>query len=571
MRRQKHSVDFCVVGGGMAGMIAAIAAARHGTKVALIQDRPVLGGNASSEIRMHICGAKSLKETGILEEIELENFYRNPYGNYSIWDSILYEKVELEDNIKLFLNCSCNDLEMDGNRIKEVKCWQLTTETWHNIEAAIFADCTGDGILAPLAGAEYKIGREASREFNETIGKKEADKKTMGLSCLLQARETDSPKKFIPPKWAYTYKTDEELNRGHSLKTNFWWIELGGNQDSIHDTEKIRDELLKIAFGVWDHIKNQGSHGAENWTLDWIGFLPGKRESRRLIGDHILTQNDIENEGRFKDLVAYGGWPMDDHNPKGIYNADGGNINYPTPSPYGIPYRSLYSRNIKNLFFAGRNISATHAAMSSTRVMGTCSLMGQAIGTAAAMAIKKGLFPRDIYHKKIKELQQNLMNDDCFLPWHQRKIPVLTKKADLKSSTGNPEPLRNGIDRPFDNDKNKWSGDKGSWIEYKFEKPKIIKKLRFVFDSNLSRSIKNMPHSFPLNAEELKTPSTVIQKFRIEALDEKTGKWKGITQINNNYQRLVKIDVDVKTKAIRFIPEKTWGADKAHLFAWDIS
>ncbi|NLC44232.1 MAG: FAD-dependent oxidoreductase, partial [Clostridiales bacterium] len=259
MKEITHKTDLCVVGGGLAGMSVAISAARRGTKVILMQDRPVLGGNASSEVRMWISGSgaygENNLETGIVEEIELENLYRNPNTSYSIWDSVLYEKVKYQDNITLLLNCSCNDAEMDGNRIKSIRGWQLTTETWHTVEAKLFADCSGDSILAPLTGAEYRVGREASSEFNESIEPEQADKKTMGMSCLIQARETDSPQTYIPPKWAYKYPTEEDLpHRGHDINSwssNFWWIELGGEQDSIHDTEEIRDELLKVAFGVW--------------------------------------------------------------------------------------------------------------------------------------------------------------------------------------------------------------------------------------------------------------------------------------------------------------------------------
>ena len=171
MRHVVHRADLCVVGGGLAGMCAAIAAARHGVRVALMHDRPVLGGNASSEIRMWICGARgeNNRETGIIEEIALENLYRNPLRNYSMWDTVLYDKVRHEDNVALILNCSCTDLQMDGNRIRSVKGWQLTTQTWHTVEADLFADCSGDSILAPLSGAQFRMGREARREFGEDI------------------------------------------------------------------------------------------------------------------------------------------------------------------------------------------------------------------------------------------------------------------------------------------------------------------------------------------------------------------------------------------------------------------
>ena len=196
----------------------------------------------------------------------------------------------------------------------------MTTQQFHKVEADYFADCSGDSVLAPLTGAEFRLGREAQSEFGESLAQKEPDRKTMGLSCLIQARETSSPKKFIPPSWAYSYPDDTHLShRGHRIAgtQNFWWMELGGEQDSIRDTEEIRDELLKTAFGIWDHIKNHGDHGADNWELDWVGFLPGKRESRRYVGDYILHQADVQSGGRFDDTVAYGGWPIDDHHPGG--------------------------------------------------------------------------------------------------------------------------------------------------------------------------------------------------------------------------------------------------------------
>lgn len=232
MQHLTHTVDFCVVGGGLAGMCAAIAAARRGVEVLLMQDRPVLGGNASSEVRMHVCGAhgENNRETGLIEEIALENRYRNPLRNYSLWDSILYEKVRFEPNLTLLLNCSCLDAALEGQRLKAIKGWQLTAETWHTVEAALFADCSGDSILASLTGAEVRVGREARAEFGEDIEPETPDYKTMGMSCLIQARETDRPQPFIPPAWAHVYETDADLPyRGHDLlSTNFWWIELGG-------------------------------------------------------------------------------------------------------------------------------------------------------------------------------------------------------------------------------------------------------------------------------------------------------------------------------------------------------
>lgn len=573
MKTINHKADFCVVGGGLAGLCAAVSCARKGLKVVLMHDRPVLGGNASSEIRMWVCGAhgENMRETGIVEEIQMENLYRNNYPSYAVWDSILYEKAAFQENLTLLLNCSCNDAVLKDSRIRSVKGWQLTTETWHIVEADYFADCSGDSILAPLSGALFRYGREARTEFNESIAPETADDRTMGMSCLIQARETDRLQKFVPPSWAYEFDSDEKLeNRGHSLTgyENFWWLEVGGEIDSIHGAESNRDELLKIAFGIWDHIKNHGDHGAENWVLEWTGFLPGKRESRRYVGDHIITQNDVRSEGRFEDIIAYGGWSMDDHHPGGFYYPGKPTIFHPAPSPYGIPYRSLYSKNIENLFFAGRNISATHSAMSSTRVMSTCAILGQAAGTAAAIAAKNNLSPRGVYENKLEELKQTLMSDDSYLPWNVRKVSRNTSEARLTASSGNPELLRNGVDRPVGNDMNSWQAAPGDFVEFRFDSPRKIEKLRFVFDSNLKVRLLNMPSLRKLDGWSFKTPETLVSDFHIEVPEN--GKWSNALSVKDNHQRLVKLDASLETDALRFVLDKTHGCGSANIFAMDI-
>ena len=575
MKEKKHRVDFCVVGGGLSGMCAAIAAARRGARVALVHDRPVLGGNASSEIRMWVCGARGRnnRETGLIEEMMLDNLYRNPTGNYSIWDSVLYEKVRFQENLTLLMNCSCCRADTDAGRIRSVTGWQLTTETWHTVEADLFADCSGDGILAPLAGAEFRLGREARHEFGESIEPETADLKTMGMSCLIQARETDRPQPFIAPDWANYYESVEDLPcRGWDVrKTNFWWIELGGEEDSIHDTEDLRDELLKVAFGVWDTIKNRSDQHVENWELEWVGFLPGKRESRRLVGDHVLTQHDVEAEGRFDDLVAYGGWPMDDHHPGGVRHPGKPTIFHPAPSPFGIPYRCLYSRNIENLFFAGRNISCTHAGMSSTRVMATCSTMGQAVGTAAALAVRDGLTPRGVYEEKIAELKQTLLEDDAYLPWNRREIPALTRNAALEAAEGDPEPLRNGVDRPVDDTDNGWSGSPGAAVTMTFDKPTEIREIRLVFDSDLNadKNVFKMPCRYPLDAPPRRPPETLVRAFFIDTLPT-DGSSTTLLKTLHDAQRLGQVPGTACAAAVRFVPEKTWGAERVHVFAWDV-
>ncbi len=576
MRQLSHDFDLCVLGGGLSGLCTAISAARRGARVGLVQDRPVLGGNASSEIRMWVCGAHGLnnRETGILEEIHLENLHRNPEANWSIWDSILYEKARFQENLTLFLNTTCTGLEMSGSSISALSCWGLTNETRHHIKARLFADCSGDAILAPWSGADFRVGREAQSEFNEDIQPDCSDSCTMGLSCLFSVRETHGPKKYTPPSWANIYESDQELSyRNHNIidnPTNFWWIELGGQGDSIHEAEELRDELLKIAFGVWDHIKNRGDHGADNWVMDWMGFLPGKRESRRYLGDHVLTQNDIRAEGRFEDTVAYGGWSMDDHHPAGIYHPGQPTVFHSAPSPYGIPYRSLYSRNVTNLFCAGRNISATHAAMSSTRVMATCSLMGQAVGNAAAIAAEGNMSPRGVYETELDRLQEAIMEDDCWLPWKSRKVPQLSRESQLTSSLGQPEVLRNGIDRPFAGQDNCWQGKLNSSLTYSFDSPCNLSSARIVFDSDLNRERLCMRVNYPLDCPPQGTPSSLVRSFKLEVED--SGSWREIYSCQQNWQRLLRLDLKgVKANALRLTPLETWGAPAARIFGFEVS
>ena len=602
LMKKTRKVDVCVVGGGLAGTFAAIAAARHGAKVVLMQDRPVLGGNASSEIRMWVSGAgsrvRNLQETGIMEEVLLENMYRNPTRNFSIWDSILYEKVKAESNIELLLNCACCFAECEDTTIKNVTGFQLTTYTWQTVEADTFIDCSGDGILAELVDAEYMVGREAKETFGEEWGLEKADKKTMGMSLMIQAHETDHKCDFIAPDWAYKFTTDEEMKfKPHDclnrIETNFYWIELGGEVDSIHDTEEVRDELLKIAFGVWDHMKNYGDHGADNWELDFIGFLPGKRESRRYVGDYVLTQQDVEAGKQFEDEVAYGGWQIDNHLPGGfnMHGKDGFDLQKKRlTEPYGIPLRSLYSKNVDNLMFAGRNISASHLAFATTRVMGTCGVLGQAVGTAAALMTKYGMSARQLGEEKIKELQKVLMEDDCFLPGIRREMSPLCNEKTLSAKWGDASNLLNGIDRKI------WGNDNGYWgmcnqpITYTFDEKKHISEFRLIVDSDLDREytegnprVLNISTTLfrrlDYNRTSFGFPKCMLKAFRVEALDEQ-GNWVTVYETNNNRQRMIREKLNVETTAIRLIPvntyfseelgKATYGSAQAHIFSFEV-
>ncbi len=580
-----HEADFCVVGGGMAGICAAISAARLGKKVVLVQERPMLGGNASSEIRMWVCGAQGRdnRETGIIEEINLENLYRNPYKLYPIWDSVLYGKVKDELNIELLLNTSACDIDLEGGKIKTVIAWQMTTQTWHQINAPFFADCSGDSILAELSHATYRVGREGSDEFNEKISVSEPDKKTMGNSCLIQARKTDEDVEFIAPEWA-TEISDEDFARRmpnmNSSYENFWYLELGGEADTVADAEIIRDQLIALAYGYWNYFKNSGKFSdASKWQLDFVGFLPGKRESRRIIGPHILTQGDVLSGGKFKDVVAYGGWALDDHDPRGFYHEGAPNVWGEVKNVYGIPFRCLYSETVENLLFAGRNISTTHAALSSTRVMMTCAVLGQAVGTAASVAIDYNTTPQGVDDFYIDELQQSLMRQDCFLPYCVRQMGKPTNEAHILGCY-KAENLRNGIDRNhpyYGQDDNGVFVEKNSKITYQFDEPHYVELAHIVFDSDLNRETlpgnecekyHSMRCNFLPNMPKMCVPKTLVKDYNIE-MTLFDGSQKTVT-VSGNIKRMNEIVIDACVKEISLIPLETWGGDTVHIFSFDL-
>lgn len=584
--KKKINCDLCVVGGGMAGLSAAISAAREGAKVVLMHERPVLGGNASSEIRMWVCGARgeNNRETGILEEISLENLYRNPTKSFALWDSVLYDFVRREKNITLLLNCACMDAVTetgafaDGRdiKIKTVTGYQMTTQSFIEVEAKYFCDASGDSILAPLTGADFRIGREAAQEFGEDTDRTEPDRMTMGMSCMIQGRETTREIPFTPPTWS-TKLTDKDFeNREPDIydeTENFWYLELGGDRDSIADSEELRDELVPLALGTWDYIKNSGKFNSKNWDLDFLGFLPGKRESRRLIGEVMVTQRDVCDGTVFPDEVAYGGWPIDDHFPGGFYHRGVPNTDYKTNSPYSIPYRCLYSKNVENLFFAGRNVSMTHLAMSSMRVMATCALMGEAVGKAAALAIHNGLTPHGVYTNKLWDLQQLLLNEDCFLPSIPRPVAEVCQKATLNA----PDSLRNGQDRihKIYEGNTIYEAAPGQAITYSFP-CQSVSSAHIVFDSDLNR--KTLPggwceqgHTtraqYLLNSPIMHMPTTLCKEFKL--LGTKDGVTTELAHVTDNRKRAWHIPVNQAFDQLSLIPLASWGDGSVPVISFD--
>ncbi len=430
LRSVRQPCDLAVVGGGLAGVCCAITAARAGIKVVLVQDRPVLGGNASSEVRLWILGATShmgnnnrwAREGGVIDEILVENMHRNPEGNSLVLDTILLEYVLNEPNITLLLNTAVHDLEKSADdTIKSVRAFCSQNSTCYEISAPLFCDASGDGIVGFLAGAAFRIGAESRDEFGEGFAPPAASAELLGHTIYFHSKDTGRPVKFTAPSFALSEIT--KIPRWRDFKASesgcrLWWIEWGGALDTVHDSEIIKMELWKVAYGVWDHIKNSGRFPeAETLTLEWVGTIPGKRESRRFEGDIMLVQQDIVEQRPHPDAVSFGGWAIDMHPVDGVYSPEAGCTQWHAKGVYQIPWRTMYSRNISNLMLAGRIISASHIAFGSTRVMATCAHGGQAVGMAAALCQRDGLRPRDLLESaRMREFQRRLRRSGQFIP-----------------------------------------------------------------------------------------------------------------------------------------------------------
>ncbi|HWR86503.1 MAG TPA: FAD-dependent oxidoreductase, partial [Rhodoglobus sp.] len=427
MRSQTVESDITIIGGGLAGVCAAISAARLGRRVALVGNRPVLGGNSSSEVRVWVVGATAhgvqrfARESGVIGELYVENQYRNPEGNPIIWDEVVMDAVRAEPNIRLFLNTDVREVDaddVDGERlVLSARGWTMGSELWTEFRSPYFIDATGDGLIGHLAGADYRLGREARDEFDEEWAPEVADEEFLGSTILFYTKDLGRPVKYVAPDSAKDITTTpiptSRILRSGDSGARYWWIEWGGELDIVHDNERIRDELRSVVFGIWDYIKNSGGFDAETLDLEWVGAMPGKREYRRFLGDHVLTQNDILQQTDFDDAAAFGGWSIDLHPVEGMYATKPGALQRYADGIYGIPFRSYFSRNVANLLVAGRDISATHVAFGSSRVMATCAAGGEAAGTGAALALDLGVRPRRLAVEHADRLRQVLLRQDA--------------------------------------------------------------------------------------------------------------------------------------------------------------
>lgn len=450
MLTESVTTDIVVVGGGLAGVCAAIGAARQGSRVALIQNRPVLGGNSSSEVRVWVCGATAhgihlfARETGIMGELYVENQFRNPDGNPYYWDLLLLEKVRAEPGIVLFLNTDVTEVEADGPEdarvIRSVTGWMSGSERRITFTGGSVIDCSGDGLVGHLAGAEVMRGSEPREQFGESWAPEQAGEDMLGSTILFYTKDVGHPQKFVAPPFAIdiaqTAIPQNRVIRQTMSGCDFWWIEWGGHLDVVHDNERIRDELQAVCYGLWDHIKNSGQYDADTLSLEWVGAVPGKREYRRFVGDHVLTQHDVLGQTEFEDRVAFGGWSIDLHPVGGVYASEKGSRHWHPDGNYHIPVRALYSRNVTNLWMAGRDISASHVAFGSTRVMATCAILGEAAGIAAAVAGRLGASPRDLAADHVPELHRAMVRADASLLGVRDDDPAnLALGAEVSAST----------------------------------------------------------------------------------------------------------------------------------------
>ncbi|MGP5198637.1 FAD-dependent oxidoreductase [Brachybacterium alimentarium] len=442
--------DIAVLGGGLAGICASISAARQGRQVVLAQNRPVLGGNSSSEVRVWVCGATAhgihlfARETGIMGELFVENQYRNPEGNPYYWDLLLLEKVQAEPNITLLLNTDITEVEADGpddaRVIRRVTGWMSGSERRITLEAPTFIDCTGDGLVGHLAGAEYMAGREPRSQFGESWAPDVPDQNMLGSTILFYSKDIGEPSKFVKPTFAVDVAAagipEHRVIRQDMRGCAFWWIEWGGELDVVHDNERIRDELQAVCYGMWDHIKNSGEFDAENLTLEWVGAVPGKREYRRFVGEHVLTQQDVLEQTEFEDRIGFGGWSIDLHPSGGVYATEPGSKHWHPDGNYHLPLRMLFSKNVTNLWMAGRNISASHVAFGSTRVMATCALLGEAAGIGAALTQELEVTPTALARDHVTQLRRAMVRADASVLGVEHDDPAdLALQAAVRASS----------------------------------------------------------------------------------------------------------------------------------------
>ncbi len=405
---EEGSYDVVIIGGGMSGCGAALAARKHGLKVALVQDRPLFGGNASEEIRVHTLGIYGKGE----ELIKKIDTYHYPNGDEKAKvDQVRRDKALADAGTDLFPGHIAIGLGKEGDRITSVEAREVRTGKIRRFKAPVFIDATGDGWLGFWAGAEFREGRESRNEFDEGWDRygelwspEKPDMRTMGTSVLWNSQKGTQRSTFPSVPWAMPVAKDHEAINGE------WYWEYSNNDlNQVHDAEQIRDHLLRAIFGSFANAKRHPKNATVE--LKWVAFVGGKRQSRRLMGDYIYTMKDATELRRFPDTVVEEKRELDGHYQiketgslydflsKAMFMKLGGKT-------YEIPFRCFYSKNIANLMMAGRCFSCSHVGLSGPRVMNTCAQMGIATGYAAVVCRKHDALPREVGEKHISELRK---------------------------------------------------------------------------------------------------------------------------------------------------------------------
>ncbi len=414
--------DLVVVGAGTAGLGAAIKGAREGLKVALIHNRPVPGGNNSVEVQVVASGGLNIEPYPRLGDVvrEIKNVYRRPAHVDSI--------IGAEKNLTFFPNMHVFTLEKEGDRIASVTAKHIETNVETVFHAPVFIDCTGDGNIGFLAGAEYRVGREMRGETRETLAPNRPDNMVLGTSLTWWSKNTGQETVFPECEWAIQFNEEscEKVTRGSN-----WW-ETGFLYDQVNEAEFIRDYLFRAIYGNWAFLKNNSKDkaGFAKLDLETVFYVAGKRESRRLVGDVLLTQQDTEGAYvKYDDAFVTCTYDLDQHFPtpknsfffpgeefistmKHYFNDLGTPRRYLRDDqvipPFRIPYRCLYSKNVDNLFMAGRNVSVSHIVLSAARVQETTGMMGELVGLAASLCKKYNCTPREVYKHHLKELESRI-------------------------------------------------------------------------------------------------------------------------------------------------------------------
>ena len=568
--------DVVVIGAGSGGMGASIAAARTGAKTALVHDRPVLGGNSSTELGVTLDGAAGshpnrktdMRETGICEEASLlASKEKSLSGAYRVM-------VDAEPNLTEFKNRRVLSVEKDGDRISAVVARDTLTGRMSRYRGKIFIDCTGDGWVGVFAGAERMYGREAKSEYGEVCAPDKRDDLTMS-GCLMNGylayryEMRNVPVAYEAPKWADVLPPGFSRRIWTGLKAP-WWLEHGGRFDDLADPERARDELVRIVFAYWGWVKNKSPlrEQAAKAELVEVPYMNARREGYRLVGDYVLTGTDALDGKMFPDRISYGGWPLDTHDPLGMDNprGDGYWKHHSGVPTYTIPYRCLYSRNIPNLMFAGRCVSVTHVALGSVRVQATLFTLGQAAGTAAARASALGLSPREYGKERISELQQTLLKDDQYIPGVKNEDPLdLARNAKVTATSYDkelgalPEGVIDGISRQEGKVYHGWASDRNAslpqTIRLDFAKPSTVREVRLTFDTDLT----------PWHPQINPYPKKLVKSYRLEGFDGKD--WRVLADVKENPLRhRIHRFAPCRLEAIRVTVTETWGFSCARIF-----